>query len=356
MRIRGDPLNCRYVELFGWRTALNLARLHSKITVRSPRRIALVAGYDPKGLIHDYVVFLIRSLSEISDVYYYADGNIEKDEINKIIDFVKWYGIDKHGKYDFGSWKNIIDKLGWGAICEYDQLILVNDSVYGPIFDLKSLFEKMDRSEFDFWGITISKQIADHIQSYFMVFNNKSINSDVFKSFWNGIKVFQNDHIAYVRDHEIRLSRSMVKSGFSMGALVKVKNFDNPCFFPLSLISDFNSPFIKVKCYKDPKSNLFEDIHNLNNFIKNKTKYNINYVINHRNISSMSTEEEKYNNYLETVYLKIGYLTLYTTRKSKLKLLIGNKKIISIKIKKEIISYLYSIPYLRRRLCALSMI
>lgn len=40
------------------------------------KRICLFAGYDDGGVIHDYVVFYIKKMQEISDVYYMADCSL----------------------------------------------------------------------------------------------------------------------------------------------------------------------------------------------------------------------------------------------------------------------------------------
>lgn len=312
----------------------------------------MVAGYDENGVIHDYVVFLIRSLSDIADVYYYADGHIAGGEIAKVRDYVKWYGAGKHGKYDFGSWQKIINHVGWDIISQYDEIIMANDSVYGPVFDLEPTFEKIKEKKVDFWGVTISKQIECHLQSYFMVFNKNIIMSDIFRSFWNNIGLFDNNHLEFVRNHEIKLSRTLTKSGFSMGALAKSINFDNPCFFPLSLMADFGSPFVKVKCYKDPMSNLLEDMVKLNDFISKNTKYNLNYVLTHNKKESNSEFDEKSNLLSEAICIDLIFITIYTSNKEKMKLLIFNKKIISIKVSRRIISLIYKCRTFRRRLKA----
>ena len=48
------------------------------------RRICLFAGYDKDDKIQDYVVYMIKELSKISDVYYMANGKIGPEEMVKI--------------------------------------------------------------------------------------------------------------------------------------------------------------------------------------------------------------------------------------------------------------------------------
>ena len=44
------------------------------------KRICLFAGYDNKNIIHDYVVYYLKELSTVSDVYYMADNEISEEE------------------------------------------------------------------------------------------------------------------------------------------------------------------------------------------------------------------------------------------------------------------------------------
>ena len=97
------------------------------------KRICLFAGFNINGIIEDYVLYYLQELSKISDIYYLADNKIMPKEFEKITPYVKGaYGY-KHGKYDFGSWQELINKISWEKIAEYDELILTNDSVFGPI-------------------------------------------------------------------------------------------------------------------------------------------------------------------------------------------------------------------------------
>ena len=54
------------------------------------KRICLLAGYDKNNVIQDYVVFLVQELSKISDVYYFADGNMPEKELAKIEPYTKY--------------------------------------------------------------------------------------------------------------------------------------------------------------------------------------------------------------------------------------------------------------------------
>ena len=83
------------------------------------KRICLLAGYDSQNKVDDYVVFYARKLAEIADVFYLADSNMSGPELEKLKPFVKAAFAERHGRYDFGSWSLLVQKLGWEKLAEY---------------------------------------------------------------------------------------------------------------------------------------------------------------------------------------------------------------------------------------------
>ena len=142
------------------------------------KTICLFAGYDKEGVIDDYVIYYIKSLSQFSDVYYCGDFNPKNGELEKIKEITKDAIAFRHKKYDYGSWNELIQKIGWKNIQKYDQLILANDSCYGPLFSLDEVFSVMNEKKCDFWGLSCGKGYHIHIQSYFLVFRKKVLESD----------------------------------------------------------------------------------------------------------------------------------------------------------------------------------
>lgn len=318
---------------------------------KNPKRISLVAGYDSDGIIHDYVVFLISELSKISDVFYYCDCDLRHGEIDKLEGLVKWAGSGRHGRYDFGSWQALIYKIGWREIGQYDGLILVNDSVYGPIFDLNPIFQHMESSGCDFWGITSSNQIKYHIQSYFLVFNRKIILNSHFVKFWNNIEEFTGSHKKYVVKNEIAMSDLIKRSGFVVGSLIKSKNMENPTCFPLCLMKDFSVPFVKVKSFKNPQSNLLENYRSLINFIELNTNYDYKNIYKH--IGRDYVEKNINFTANDNFYINIGFIQIYTTINNRLKIAFFKKNILSLKIKKNYFYFLSKYKIFRTKLMAI---
>ena len=81
------------------------------------KRICLFAGYDRDGIVDDYVIYYIKHLAEFADVFYYADCDMKAEELRKLDGIVKGAYAKRHGKYDFGSWGELMKIIGFDNKC-----------------------------------------------------------------------------------------------------------------------------------------------------------------------------------------------------------------------------------------------
>src|SRR5574344_2408346 len=206
------------------------------------RRICLFAGYDKNNKIQDYVVYLLQQLAKISDVYYMGNGEFSATELAKIAPYTKMFYAKTHKMQDFGSWQFLISRLGWDKIAQYDEMILCNDSVYGPLCDLENVFWKMERKGYNFWSITSDYQYNFHLQRYFMVFNNEILVNEKFHNFWKTINFYYD-----VRNCEFELTPILTDMGFVGNSYIRNFERRNVLQMPEKLLDEYDVPFVKVK-------------------------------------------------------------------------------------------------------------
>lgn len=211
--------------------------------------IAIFAHFDKDNIIDDYAIEYLKGLKEVAkEIIFVSDCNLEEKELKKLDGLCFDFIAQKHGEYDFGSWKRGLLKLkDLEVLDDYDGLIMANDSCY-LISSLVPIFEEMEkRNSADFWGVAQSHQYGvDHIQSYFMVFNKKTLNSiDFFNFFKNVKKLEQKEEV--IKAYEIGLSDTLFKKGFKKDSFFKKISFDaiDKRNLLIKLIPN-GMPFIKV--------------------------------------------------------------------------------------------------------------
>jgi hypothetical protein len=119
--------------------------------------------------------------------------------------------------YDFGAWSDAIDHFGLPR-AGTQELILANDSVFGPLTPLEAVLGRLDYDKADIWGLTESWQVRYHLQSFFLAFGPTALRSPVFTKFWRSVRpVPAKTYI--VRTYEIGVTQVMIKGGLRCEAL-----------------------------------------------------------------------------------------------------------------------------------------
>ena len=101
--------------------------------------LCLYVGFDKFGKVDDYVVDAVKRYSNFCDVYYLADCVLDKSGRAKLKNYTVFADGYRHQRYDFGSWSELFKKIGWDNVKKYKQLILANDSCYGPFYDIEKI-------------------------------------------------------------------------------------------------------------------------------------------------------------------------------------------------------------------------
>ncbi len=117
---------------------------------------------------------------------------------------------------DFGAWRDLLPEVRrrWQAP---EELLLVNDSVLGPIHPIAPLIDAMRAGGDGLFGLTESLQGGPHLQSYMLLVRGQSAVHDVM----HFIQTLYVSHSKWllVQLSEIRLARWMRRRGHRVAAL-----------------------------------------------------------------------------------------------------------------------------------------
>lgn len=222
-----------HYELYGKREGRQISLLEEKAPVfpkkckercrrfhrnaAKTRRTAIVASFFGDGIIPKSLLYLLRGLKEVVDnIVLVADCPVIVKEIEKVKGLVTVAKFERHEQYDFGSYKRgleICRKEGLLDVANADELVIINDSNYGPIYPFSESFETMNERDCDFWGYTIYNLLGKNISSFFYVFRRKVIDSGMLDKFLAQVsgKLSRNDAI---ERFEGRLTPYLARAGF----------------------------------------------------------------------------------------------------------------------------------------------
>ncbi|MBQ8197893.1 MAG: hypothetical protein IJZ76_00495 [Lachnospiraceae bacterium] len=228
-------------------------------------RLGIYVVYDREKNVHSYIENVLEELKK------YVTSLIvvcNFDKIEKGLEYIQPYADQivyrENRGYDAGAYKDVLSGFEPMVFKGYDELLLTNDTYFGPIYPFSTMFSRMDAYECDFWGITRhpSGEMSDgvkydsHIQSYFLNFKKKVLHSDDFTSFWLNL-LYPTTFQEAVQKFELGINHFLREKGYKGAAYMDlhVPNFplkesENPYYtHSLELVRDMEIPIIKKKIF-----------------------------------------------------------------------------------------------------------
>lgn len=164
--------------------------------------------------------------------------------------------IRENTGYDFAAWAHAYSLIDPSLISQ--RLYLINDSIVGPV-DLRvyrGLLQRIRDSQAEVVGLTSNPDPHPHLQSYYLVFNERLLHSATYASLMNRIvnlPLKQN----VIDCYEIWLSPYLEREGFATAAVfpnlsTRPAPKRNDPIFEWRQLFDLGFPFIKSEVLRNP--------------------------------------------------------------------------------------------------------
>lgn len=191
----------------------------------SATRLFLVAGYDAKGIVDDALIYYVRALSKLGDVIVCMDSDCSNTELEKLSPYVMHAVAHRHGEYDFGSYKRAYTYArDRGILADYDFVYMANDSVYGPLYDLKPILEDLESKNLAAFGLVKNpNRDHPHIQSWFIGMRPVVFNSKWFDEFILSVKKLPSKG-QITREYEHGFSKRLTERNLPWDCMITVAN------------------------------------------------------------------------------------------------------------------------------------
>jgi lipopolysaccharide biosynthesis protein len=124
---------------------------------------------------------------------------------------------------DFGAWRDTLS-LDLVRQEQIQELLLVNDSVLGPIRPLDPLFERMRCAE-GLWGLVNSDQNGAHLQTFLLLAKGRTAVDATFDFFRK--LVLSTDKEIVIENGELAFTSAIARRGVPVWALYGLRSVEN---------------------------------------------------------------------------------------------------------------------------------
>lgn len=238
------------------------------------KRLCIYVTYDRENIVDDYIGYILKALRRVADrvVVVCNYGHIAQgmENIQPYADTILYR---ENRGYDGGAYKEALEQIG--DIESYDEMVLSNDTFFGPFISLNKIFETMEKESCDFWGLNRRHiPLYDFTASFFMVFR-KAAMAPVVRYIQDAIsKDMSRDQI--LKLFEQGISNELKKVGFRMGTYCDIGAVDmyrNPDY----LINVLGSPVMKKRCFEQGYY-VEDNCRRALKYIEQETEYDISLI------------------------------------------------------------------------------
>ena len=187
--------------------------------IRVGPRVALFIHFDSRHAVQPHVLLYISALREagLSVVFVTNSGRLRAEALAALRPLCAGVIVRRNVGYDFSAMREGIERAGLPR-ADTEMVLLVNDSVYGPLQPLGPVLKRLDFGRADIWGPTESWQTRYHLQSYFVAFGRAALASPAWAAFWRQVRPVGSKWWV-IRNYEIGLTQWFLSAGLRARAV-----------------------------------------------------------------------------------------------------------------------------------------
>lgn len=263
-------------------------------------RLGIFVFFDPQGVVDAYVTHLLGALRPHFEKLVVI-SNCALDDARKET-LAAWADVlhcRANQGLDAAAYKEgLVSVCGWEEAGKYDEVVLINDTFYGPIPSFDRMFADMAARDLDFWGMAAGYPSVDgwnkvkygyipsHIQTFFVAFRQNMVRSQAFHAYWDRYDASLSDFESVVTQHEVIMTRHFEDLGFRWGICADTEkyaseslteNFNIYYHHPYKMMKDMGFPVLKRKVLAGVPEQLYmadlEEPAQALDYIQNHTDY-----------------------------------------------------------------------------------
>ncbi len=186
-------------------------------------KAAIYLMYQPRGVLESSLDTCRHLFENGYSVLVVSNAAVSETDKTRLAPHVWRIAERPNYGYDFGGYRDGVRILRDAEITS-DALIIMNDSIWWPIFDKDTVINQMEQSGFDLGGIVLhdlprKKASKKIVESYFFWLGKKSLQSAAFDRYWKKYRISNSKHQAIHRG-ERSFTNVLVEDGLTCFGLV----------------------------------------------------------------------------------------------------------------------------------------
>ncbi len=203
---------------------------------------------------------------------------------------------------DVWAYKTALDFYGWEKLSEYDEIVMTNSTLMGPVRPLREMFEAMwENQDLDFWGLSVHhgaksnpfkgkhlyNYLPVHIQSHFIVYRKRFVQNPELQAYWDTMPMIES-YTDSVQRYEAVFTKQFGDKGFKWDVYVKTDDLKEFTDYPLLvcptlLLREKKCPLFKRRSFMHTLEAYLNDtagepVQELYDYLRDETDYPLELI------------------------------------------------------------------------------
>lgn len=265
------------------------------------KRLGIFFFYDRDGIVDRYIPVMLDDLCKnLERLVVVVNGKLTdrgRDILNR---FSNEIIVRENEGLDVWAYKTALEYVGYDHLVDFDEVVMFNHTMMGPVYPFSEMFQSMSAKELDFWGISEFYQtdfdpfgtmkdgyIPNHIQSYFMVIRRSLAGTKDFIEYWKNMPMIHG-YLDSISRYETQFTKTFEDLGYRWGVYLDAEEYKSYTYQPIvsmpkEMIEKYHSPIFKRRTFMQDYNVVLnestgEAAFELWEYLKDHTNYDLNLI------------------------------------------------------------------------------
>ena len=212
------------------------------------KRLGIFFFYEKNGDVDDFITYYLADLNKnLTELVVVCNGKLSEQGRAAFSQFTDNIIVRENKGLDVWAYKTALDSYGWAKLSEFDEIVMTNSTLMGPVRPLKEMFDAMwENRDLDFWGLSIHhgaksnpfkgkhlyNYLPVHIQSHFIVYRQRFVQDHELQAYWDNMPMIES-YTDSVQRYEAVFTKQFEDKGFKWDVYVKTDDLKEFTDYPL---------------------------------------------------------------------------------------------------------------------------
>ena len=108
------------------------------------KRLGIFFFYEKNGDVDDFIPYYLRNLAKnLTELIVVCNGKLSEQGRAAFSEFTDQILVRENKGLDVWAYKTALDFYGWDKLCAFDEVVMTNSTLMGPVRPLREMFDAM---------------------------------------------------------------------------------------------------------------------------------------------------------------------------------------------------------------------